>query len=918
VSVSGAMTDLELRKVAKHLENEIEAIPGVARVVHRGLRDLEIRVEADQNKLARYRLSLDDLIRSLKGQNVSIPGGTVEADPEHPERDERIVRTIGDFLTLEDVRKTVIRANDLAQGVRVGDVAKVYDDLERATTINGTDGLPAFGLTVLKKEKADAITLVDSLKTKLNQIGKNLDPRVKLSFLNDMSEFIRRRLNILTGNLMIGLVLVLFLLSLILPIRVALIVSLGIPFAFLGTMLIFQWMGFSINLISMLGLIIVSGMLVDDAIVVTDNSVRLIEEGMEPRAAAIEGASQMVAPVTASVLTTIVAFLPMMFMSGIFGKFVREIPLGVICALLISLFEGFFILPGHIARFVRVPSVAANGGERKSRSRVRQKLDSTLLKTRGFWESWVVPRYIKLLTVTLRHRWVMMLALVFVFSSSIGLAVKGMRFILFPPEGIEIFFIRAQAKVGSSLETTARLTKQLEKIVEQLPKNEVKNYITSIGIQQQDPNDPNTKRGSEYAQITVFLTPETERKRKAIEIIEAARQIGGTPKDFVRVSFERVSPGPPTGKPVSIGVRGKTYEDIMPAVKELKQLLTGVTGVTDINDSYVLGKPELRVAVNPTEAAAAGLTVAGIGTTVRAAFEGIVATSVRNLDEEIDVRVSLLEKQRSEENVLREILVPNSFGNLVPLASVARISEAQSLAVYEHEANQRQVKVTAEVDVTKSSALEANNAVRAMLPDLNQKFPNVTIAFGGEDEDTQESLKSLMRAFGIAFFAIFLILVMTFKQLLQPLLVLITLPLGIISVIWTLFFHGLPLSFMSMLGIIALGGVIVNNAIVFVDFVNQRRINGMDRFESIIQTAKLRIRPIFLTTTTTVAGLLPTAYGIGGLDRFVVPIALALGWGLAFGSLLTAFVFPSAIAVLDDISEFLRRKFPGLYRSYDR
>lgn len=907
VSLAGDLPEIELRKVAKDLEVELEKINGVSRVVHRGLRDVEIRVESRPEKLAQYRLSLDDLVGALKRQNLSIPGGTIEAPLSVEGSRERIVRTVGDFKTLEDVGNTVIRANDLGQAIRVKDVARAYYDLERATVLSRTNGLPALGLTVLKKEKADAIEMVDAVRAKVKELQPRLDPRVKVELINDFSQYIRNRLGILTSNLFIGLAFVLLMLPLMIPFRFSLIVALGEPFAFLGTILVLFYFDQSINLISMIGLIIVSGILVDDSIVVTENAVRLVEEGMEPEEAAIKGTKQILGPVAASVGSTTMAFLPMAFMTGIFGKFIQQVPIAVITALAVSLFETFFILPAHIAHWIKPKSVRAAERARES-GRGFHPLVRLTEATQGYWERKVVPTYLRWLRVSVKHRYVVAFSLFVLFVGSIGLAAKGMKFILFPPEGIEIFFIRTEVPTATSLERHGEMLKPIEAVVAELPKDELESYTTSVGIQQQDPHDPGTRRGAEYGQIVVYLTPENERKRVSSEIIDELRKKLGTPEGFTRIAFNRVNPGPPTGKPVSIGVRAREYEQILPAVEELKRILAGMKGVTDIEDSYTPGKEELRVIVNGPEAAAAGLSVATIGSSVRAAYEGLVATTVRELDEEMDVRVSFPESNRTDPGSLGEVMIPNPFGNLVPLSSVSRVTKAQGISAYEHEGHQRQVKVTAEVDTDVTTAVEANGAVKELLPDLRKKFPGVGIEFGGEDEDTQESMQSLVRAFAVAILGIFLILVLTFKSLLQPLVVLLTVPLGIIAVIWAFFLHGLPLSFMGMLGIIALAGVIVNNAIVFIDFVNQRRKEGADRYESIFDAAKTRVRPIFLTTVTTVIGLLPTAYGIGGIDKFVVPIAMALGWGLMFGSILTLFVFPSALAILDDFSKLVHKR----------
>lgn len=905
VSIAGEVPPMEMRALAKRLEKEIERVSGVARVVHRGLRDIEIRVEADKDRLSQYRLSLDDLILALKRQNVSIPGGTIEVAMEDPAARERIVRTIGEFHNLDDVRKTVIRANDLGQAIRVADVAKVSYELERATLVNHTRGLPALSLTILKKERADAIDVVDSVKRRMEELKPSLDPRIRVEFINDLSQFIRRRLSILTGNLTLGLALVLLMLPLLIPFRFSILIALGEPFAFLGTLIVLHVLGYSINLISMIGLIIVSGILVDDSIVVTENAVRLVEDGMDPYEAAVDGTMQIIPPVVASVSTAIVAFLPMAFMSGIFGKFVKEIPIAVLTALLVSLFETFFILPGHIAHWIK--PIKQTREERARATRRPGILTRIVEASRGFWDTRVVPLYVRWLKRSVQHRYWVSAALVGLFVGSIALAVGGMRFILFPPEGVEIFFVRTEAPNATSLDRHAHLIRTIENAVAALPKEELDTFTTSVGIVQQDPHDPNTRRGAEYAQVAVYLTPENERTRTAAEIIEDLRAKIGIPQGLNKVTFERVNPGPPTGKPVSLGVRAREYDVIMKAVADLKAFLAKQEGVTDIEDSYTLGKQEVRLRVNSAEAAAAGLSVVSIGNTVRAAYEGLVATTVRELDEEMDVRVSLPKSERTQASSLEGLLIPNARGNLVPLSSVARQTTDQGLAVYEHEDNQRQIKVTADVNVKVTTAIEVNGKVRKYLPELRKKHPGVTIDFGGEDEDTQESLQSLGRAFGLAILGIFLILVLTFKSLVQPLVVLITVPLGIIAVIWAFFLHGMPLSFMGVLGIIALSGVIVNNAIVFVDFVNQRRNEGADPRQSILEAAETRLRPIFLTTVTTVIGLLPTAYGIGGLDKFVVPIAMSLAWGLMFGSILTAFVFPAALAILDDFSAWSKK-----------
>lgn len=899
VAVSGDIPEIELREAAKFLEDEIEDIHGVARVNPVGMRDLEMRVETRQPFLSKYQLTLDDLVAALRSQNLSIPGGTIESPKSKPEAPERMVRTTGQFTDLEGVRDTVVRANDLGNPIRVGDVANVRFDLERATLIDHVNGKRSIRLTVLKKEKADAITVVNAVTSLVERLKPQLDKRIEVDYVNDLSILIKRRLSILSGNLIVGLFLVFFVLSLFLPWKIALIVSLGIPFSFLGTMILFNAWDYSVNLISMIGLIIVSGMLVDDAIVVTDNCVRKMEEGLSPVEAAVKGAQEIWIPVTASVMTTIVVFLPMLYMSGIFGKFVREIPTGVIIALFISLAEAFFILPGHISKWIRIPSRRSPSD--RPRAERRKRFD-------GLWNDRIVPAYVGAVRWCVSHRYLVVFAGFLVVIGSFGLAAFGMRFVLFPADEIEIFMIRAQSPTGTSLVRTEALAKPIEDAVKSLPKEDLKNFLTTVGQFVEGPEVK--KRGPEFVQVLVFLTPPNERERTDSEIIDEVRRKVGTPPGFVNVSFERVQGGPPVGKPVDLGVRAKEYEDILPAVAHLKELLSKMDGVTDIEDSYLLGKEEYRVKVNAPEAGAARVSVAEIGNTVRASYEGLVATTVRKLDEEIDVRVSLSGEERASESALQAIRIPNRLQNLIPINRVTTITSSQSLAEYEHEGFERQVRVTGMVDIEKTTAAQANSKVRDLLPALREKFPKVTVAFGGEDQDTQESMASLGRAFVVAIMGVFLILVMTFRNLLHPILVFLTIPLGLASVILAFFVHGKPLTFMGMLGAVALAGVIVNNAIVFIDFVHASRMEGKSNLDSLLETARVRLRPIVLTTATTVVGLMPTTYGIGGLDRFVVYITMALGWGMLFGSLLTCFLMPAAIAITDDMSGLFRKWFP--------
>ncbi|MCX7978561.1 MAG: efflux RND transporter permease subunit, partial [Bdellovibrionaceae bacterium] len=896
VAISGDENPLRLREIARELEKRLESVPGVAKVVFRGLRDLEIRVNVDPQKLQARGLTLDDVINSLRSQNRSVPGGTITPVQGLGGGGEKIVRTVSELKTPQDVANAVIRANESGLTFRVRDVATVEYDLERPTVLNRVNGRPSISLTVLKKEKADAIRLVEDVKKATAEFASE-HKGLFTDFINDLSLLVKRRLGVLSSNMLVGLVLIAVILTLFLPGRIALVVISGVILSFFGTMIIFHnFLGTSLNLISLMGLIIVSGMLVDDAIVASDNIARLRDEGLDRERAAIDGAHQIAAPITASVLTTVLAFAPMLFMSGIFGKFIAFIPTGVIVALLFSLFESLIILPGHMAHYVHSMHLEPRGPWSRFK-----------LAFLRFWDNEVTERYTRIVEILVRRRYTVAISsLGFVILTGI-IAASTLKFILFPPGGIDTFFIRAKIPTGASLDETAAAMEPIEKAIMELPKEELKNFATTIGLIQQDANDPNSKRGTEYAQIAVYLTPETDRVRSADEIIEDLRQKIGKPEIFEQLTFQKVAGGPPVGRPISLSVQGKEYEQILAAVADLKKVVAEIPGVFDVQDSYIPGKEELQVRIDMVKATMAGLNIASIGQTIRAAIDGVVATSVQLLDDEVDIRVIFNSEARQNEKVLGKIQLANLRGNLVPLENIARIVRTKDITTYEHQNNNREIKVTADVDTKVTSSRNANNAIRKILPDFNRKYPELKVVFGGEDEDTQESLASLARAFAVAFLGILFVLILTFKSLLQPLLVAGTIPMGIIAVLWAFVILRMPLSFLAMIGIIALAGVVVNNAIVLIDYTNKLREQGMQKVPSILLAARTRLRPIFLTSFTTVAGLLPTAHGIGGIDRFVVPIAVALGYGLLIGSIMTLFFFPPAIAMLDDLTVWVSR-----------
>ncbi len=873
--------EFRLREFAKILNDRILELSGVARVDRQGYRDREMIVEVNPSRLDEYQIAINEVIFALARKNVSFPGGVIK-DPGG----EILIRTIGEVNTPEEIADVLIRANDVGSWVRVGDIAVIRDSFEEETIINKTMGKKSITLTVLKKESADIINVVDAIMDEIERFRRLLPPGFEIVTNDDLSYFVRRRLNVLMGNAAFGFALVIVSLLLSLGWRISLVTALGLPITFCATFIWMAQYGVSVNLMSMFGLIVVLGMLVDDAIVVSENVYRYLEEGMGLREAVINGTTEVIVPVAGTILTTIAAFAPLLFMSGIMGKFMWALPAVVSVALFFSWAESMIILPAHILDI-----------ERMRKAPIKKSHESTGLL--DFFRE----RYIALLTPVLRHKYVFSFVMLIFFIGTMAMFAWKGKFILFPQAGIETVVIKAQSPHGTSVRQMSENLGLIESVVAQLPKGELESYTSRAGIIQENPNDPDTKRGSRYGIIMTYLTPDEDRVRKADIIMDEIRKKTKHLKVFESLEFKYVRHGPPQGPPVSVTIKGDEYETLNKIAAEYLDFLKTIKGLKDIKSSFEEGKDEIRVLVNEKTAAIAGITVFDIATTIRSHFEGSVATTIKKTDEEIDIRVIFPERFRNSIRNLDRVKIANRAGRLVPFSMVTEIREGKSISMVNRNGWRRMVKVFAEIDEKEKglTSVAINRRLIEKFQGIDERYPGYTISYEGEFKDTQESMQNLVRSFIIALLAIYIILVTLFRSLLHPLVIMGIIPLTIVGVIWTFFAHGLPLSFLALMGLVGLTGVVVNDSIVMVDFIRKAKARGFDTFNATLEAARIRLRPVFLTTITTFFGLLPTAYGIGGNDPFLKPMAISMSWGLVFGTIVTLFGTPVLFGILSEI-----------------
>ena len=899
IAISAPLSEVELKRLGDSIEDDLLALEGVGRIQVQGDRRAEIRVVVDPDKLREQRVSAGDLARLLSSWNVNAPGGDLDTS-----EGQKGVRVVGQYQTPEDVKSLVIRANERGEGITVEDVATVTESLEKARDYYDVSGTPALNFIVMKKASADIIDLVDRIKVYLKTVPQRYGDDIEIATHQDFSQVTRLRLGVLSNNGMVGLVLVFLSLLMFLRPSVALTTTWGLPIVFFTGLFVLYISGITLNLVSMMGFIMVLGMLVDDAIIIGENITYHMEQGMKPNDAAVLGARELMGPVTTTVMTTIAAFLPLMFMSGIIGKFIVAIPIVVITLLIFSWLESFLILPSHVAHMTNPNK---HPGEKA-------------------WLLWLENLYGKFLNIALNWRWLTLLVAFMTLVGSFYLAVTRMSFQLFPAVGIDQFVVRITTSPGIKLEDMRERLRDLDEAIRQrVDQQYLEATLISTGQIAQDGGDPLTQRGSRFGQIRVIYYPSVTRPDHDVveDMRRVAKEITPLYPEF-KLAFDEQKHGPPTGRAFQVEISSNDNEANEQVAKQLMQYLATVKGVTTVESGLEAGDAELRVVMDRALAAYAGVDLQTVSDHIRAAVGGLRVSTTRIGTEEVDVTLRYPEAVTDQVEELLKIRIPNQAGGMVPLERIARLEEKPGYTTIRHKAGIRVVNVTANVNADEITSLALNHLVLSNEPKwLGDMAEKVSIHYGGEEEKNQESFADLKYSFMFALVAIFFILAIQFNNLTYPLIVMLAIPFGAIGIIISFYLHDLlwkpmPLSFFSALGMVALTGVVVNSALILLVFIQRSIKEGMNCREAIMLAGRRRLRAVILTATTTVLGLLPTAYGWGGSDFFVAPMALALSWGLFFATVITLLVIPAALAVTLDMQERLDHATAPLRASLSR
>jgi HAE1 family hydrophobic/amphiphilic exporter-1 len=896
----GGVGELGLREVAREMERRVERVMDVRKATLRGERERELRVYVDAERAIQYDLTVVEISRMIERNNRNVPAGTLDASGR-----EITIRGVGSFDTPEALGATIVRKNADGTHVRLADVARIEPGFEKRRVVGRQDGHPAILIGIAKEPDSDIRELVARVRDFVEAYRPELPPGIEVAIPWDDSKIVSARMGLMVSNVSLGIVFVVLVLWLTVGFRNSMLVTLGIPFSFLCAFILFPVFDITFNLISLVAFVMVSGMLVDHAIVIAENIYRHIETGEEVSEAIVRGTEEVMWPVIATVATTLAAFVPSLMIGGTSGQFGSILPKTVIVTLIGSLLEALVVLPVHYLdwgsrqRDASAPSrFAALGGLEATSRRLRSAVDGWMDRARD--------AYVRGQQRLLRHRVLFLSTCLVALWASCGMQ-RHVPIDLFPSD-FDRLFVTVRAPVDFGIERTDALMEALEEEIRDL--DSIEGFTTNTGVGMLADDDP--VFGVNYGLLNLSL----DEARAAEDPLGTLREVHARVDAFMAAHPNGVEDvivmaprhGPPIGKPVAIRIQSDDYSQAKMVAAEMKAHLGMLPGVLNIEDNVPEGPLELRVELDEHRASLHGLTFTDVALALRAANDGLAATTFKDpkADEDVDIRVLLDAPRRSSISDLLHVEVRTPGGYRVQLGDVASVDVTRGFQrLYHHDAR-RSVVVYADVDGESATSTSINDAMRVQFEDVPQRFPGVNLTFGGEAQETQRMVDDMVSALGIALLAIYSILATLFRSYLQPLVVMSVVAFAFVGVTLGLFLTGGVLSMWVLYAIVGLAGIVVNDSLVLIDFVNRQRAGGLSAVEAVRVASRRRFRPILLTTITTIAGLLPMSLGLTGKSIVFGPFATAIVFGLAVASLLTLFVVPAIYLTVEGLGERVR------------
>jgi multidrug efflux pump subunit AcrB len=907
VAVAGDTDEASLKRLGERVRDELLSLGTITKAELLAARPYEVSVEVSELALRRNGLTFDEVAEAVRRSSLDLPGGTIKT-----EGGEVLLRTKGQAYVGAEFEALPVVTRPDGTRVLLGDVATVVDGFADQDLVARFDGKPAVLVTVFRVGEQDAFAVADAVHEYIARTQPGLPPGIALTAWRDDSALLRSRQDLLVSNALQGLVLVFVLLALLLRFKLAWWAIAGLPVSVLGALWLMPYFDFSLNMISLFAFILVTGILVDDAIVVSENVYTRLCNGEDPLGAAIRGTKEVAVPVTFAMLTTVAAFAPMFDLGGNFRKVWQTIPFIVIACLLFSWLESKFVLPAHLVH-VRAP----RPGDRPH----------VLARGWGLLQ-WPFQRlldlgtarvYRPLLRLTLRWRYLAVAAACAVLLFVGGLVAGGRIPFRFLPEveGDNIVALLRMPQ-GTPARTTARALARVEAAALALRSevdarssapgagSVIRHILTTVGDQPYATEQQRNQGGIDAAfgganlgEVNIQLAPSEERTVSAVELMGRWRELAGEVPDAVELTYSSSLFN--AGADVDVRLSHPDMGELEAAATELKERLRSYAGVTDIADSFRAGKRELRLQVRPA-AEALGLSLADLAGQVRQGFYGEEAQRIQRGREEIKVMVRYPEAERRSLGDLEAMRIRTPAGDEVPFAAVAEVDASRGYATIRRADRARKVNVTAKVDpaapVTPGKIVATLTA--DVLPELRARHPGLGFEFEGQAQEQADTIGSLVRGFAVALFAIFALMAIPLKSYVQPILIMTAIPFGLVGAVLGHILLGMGLSIMSMFGLVALTGVVVNDGIVLVDFVNRARRAGVPLEQAVREVGVARFRPILLTSSTTFIGLLPLISEKSVQAQFLIPMAVSLGFGVLFATAITLLMLPATYLILHD------------------
>jgi multidrug efflux pump subunit AcrB len=922
VAISGQASETSLKRLGEKVRDEINTIEGISQVQLASARPYEISIEVSEEALRRHGLSFDDVAMAVRRGSLDLSGGSVKTDSG-----EVLLRTKGQAYRGAEFENVPLISGTDGTRIRLGEVARVVDGFAETDQSARFNSEPAVLVQVYRVGDENALHVSDGVKDYVAKAQARMPEGITLTTWADAGVFLEGRLNLLTKNGLQGLGLVFLVLALFLRFRLAFWVTLGIPISFMGALWVMPELDQSINMLTLFGFILVLGIVVDDAIVVGESIFSHQKKGGVNVESAIKGAQRVAVPVTFAVLTTIVAFVPMLGLPGMMGKFFKVIPMVVIPTLVFSWIESKVVLPAHLSHSsARIDKLST------------YRPFSWWVSFQGMFERglewWAKRIYQPSLDFCLRWRYATVAVAISTLFLLFGL-IRGdfVKWVFFNQIEGDIVSAQLTMPLGTSVDTTERAVSQIEAaarvLQEELQSEQpagaapvVKNYMTAIGEQPFRAQQSNKGiagasgfSAAHLGEVTMELIGAEERTIGAEAIANRWRELAGPIPGAVELIFS--SDVMSAGDAINIQFAGSDVDELREIAESFKLLLGNYDGVYDIADSFRGGKQELRLEILPS-AEALGLTLQDLARQVRQGFYGEEAQRIQRGKDDVKVMVRYPEADRGTLHGLETMRVRTPMGDEVPFSSVAKATLDRGYATINRTDRKRTVTVTAAVDKDRASANKVLDEVLGEpLTALLATHPGVGFSREGENREEADTIESMMIMGLLALFAIYALMAVPFKSYLQPLIVMSAIPFGMVGAIVGHMIMGVDLSVLSICGILALAGVVVNDSLVLVDFVNGRRADGLSVIDAARVAGTERFRPILLTSLTTFAGLTPLMLEKSVQAQFLVPMAISLAYGVIFATAITLVIVPSGYLILDDLTRGIRFLFGGPWKTED-